>query len=487
MLSRLISLVLFILLLGMPLILNAQEQNPEKPGFVHLDGKVEEDGTTHLFYQIYEDTPPVINEEDTHETFNNHVYHYNTDTKEDSIFLKSDKHVEGEYIPGGGTHYVTIKRELKDFEFIGSGIEEYVSTVTTVYHEVSGVIYHNKVGRVFNTLFSLWYNKEEGGIITKSPTSDILYVNSDKKQNITILGDSSGTRWPDMEFISDSARYNFRVFEALSSKEQNNRDILIGQLKDALIVKKGRIGQTDTVNTSRKWSDLSKILVDADSTHLYFKLEDNRNPSSGKLIISDQRAEQGSFTESGYEVSDRLKLAVDDSTSGRLFAIDGKRVLRSTDYGKSFRFWHEMNVAPTGIYFDSYHQDLYISTSKYIFRVDPSKPFHERDTVRETEIISTANKERPVARRPEEFELKPNYPNPFNPSTNIEYRLPEAAQVELTVYNAAGKKLFTKVDQYQSAGSHKVRLDMSGYSSGFYFYRLKTNDRQQTRKMLFLK
>ena len=95
--------------------------------------------------------------------------------------------------------------------------------------------------------------------------------------------------------------------------------------------------------------------------------------------------------------------------------------------------------------------------------------------------------------RPEAFALANNYPNPFNPATTIKYALPQAADVELTVYNVLGQPIRTLVAEHQSAGRYVVEWDAtndSGHrlSSGMYFYRLQAGGEfLEVKKMLLLK
>ncbi len=95
--------------------------------------------------------------------------------------------------------------------------------------------------------------------------------------------------------------------------------------------------------------------------------------------------------------------------------------------------------------------------------------------------------------RPDSYALHTNYPNPFNPSTIIEYALPEASPVQLTVYDILGQQVRQLSSHtLQKAGFYKVEwdgLDAQGQQvgSGIYLYRLKTQTFVQTRKMTLIK
>jgi photosystem II stability/assembly factor-like uncharacterized protein len=87
--------------------------------------------------------------------------------------------------------------------------------------------------------------------------------------------------------------------------------------------------------------------------------------------------------------------------------------------------------------------------------------------------------------------LGQNYPNPFNPKTIINFELPIANYVELTIYNMLGEKVATLISGKQPAGNHQVEWDASGFASGVYFYRLSAEGKGQsfvqTRKLVLLK
>jgi hypothetical protein len=88
---------------------------------------------------------------------------------------------------------------------------------------------------------------------------------------------------------------------------------------------------------------------------------------------------------------------------------------------------------------------------------------------------------------PSVVELSRNFPNPFNPSTELHFALPAGMDVKLDVYNILGQHVKTLADGYYEAGRHSVTWDASSEASGVYFYRLVTQEAVRTGKMLLLK
>ncbi len=85
-----------------------------------------------------------------------------------------------------------------------------------------------------------------------------------------------------------------------------------------------------------------------------------------------------------------------------------------------------------------------------------------------------------------------NYPNPFNPETNISFALPQAGMVKLEIYNIKGQKVTTLADQYLESGQHNLKWNgtnsnHNNVSCGVYFYKLTTQTKSITKKMLLLK
>ena len=90
------------------------------------------------------------------------------------------------------------------------------------------------------------------------------------------------------------------------------------------------------------------------------------------------------------------------------------------------------------------------------------------------------------------FALHQNYPNPFNPITEIQFDIPEATVVNISIFNLMGQKVKTLTNEQTLPGYHVVKWDGTNdkgmsVSTGMYFYTLQTGTHSAMRKMLFLK
>ncbi len=88
---------------------------------------------------------------------------------------------------------------------------------------------------------------------------------------------------------------------------------------------------------------------------------------------------------------------------------------------------------------------------------------------------------------PTVYALKQNYPNPFNPTTTINFALPKASDVQLTVYNLLGQKVAELVNNKMVAGYHTVQFNAADLASGVYIYRIKAGSFVSVKKMMLLK
>ncbi len=96
-------------------------------------------------------------------------------------------------------------------------------------------------------------------------------------------------------------------------------------------------------------------------------------------------------------------------------------------------------------------------------------------------------KDKPESNLINDFQLSQNYPNPFNPATKIGFRIAEFGFVSLKVYDVLGREVATLVNEEKKPGTYEVNFNASNFSSGIYFYRIKTGSFIQTKKILLLK
>jgi uncharacterized protein (DUF362 family) len=97
-----------------------------------------------------------------------------------------------------------------------------------------------------------------------------------------------------------------------------------------------------------------------------------------------------------------------------------------------------------------------------------------------------------VSQSPSAYGLSQNYPNPYNPHTQIAYQLPQEGLVSLKIYNIKGELVRTLIEEYKPAGYHTVTWDGKNedgmeVSSGVYFYRMVSGDFSSTKKMVMIK
>jgi len=88
---------------------------------------------------------------------------------------------------------------------------------------------------------------------------------------------------------------------------------------------------------------------------------------------------------------------------------------------------------------------------------------------------------------PSEYKLYNNYPNPFNPSTNIKYQITNNRFTTLKIFDILGREVKTLVNEFQKSGIYEVQFSLDGFESGVYFYRLQSGDFVDTKKLILLK
>jgi hypothetical protein len=86
-----------------------------------------------------------------------------------------------------------------------------------------------------------------------------------------------------------------------------------------------------------------------------------------------------------------------------------------------------------------------------------------------------------------DYKVSQNFPNPFNPTTKINFSLPKSGFVTLKVYNLIGQEVALLVNEEKNIGTYSVDFDATSLTSGIYFYKINVNDFNDVKKMMLIK
>ena len=101
--------------------------------------------------------------------------------------------------------------------------------------------------------------------------------------------------------------------------------------------------------------------------------------------------------------------------------------------------------------------------------------------------VNTINAVREEPSVPQGYALENNYPDPFNPSTTIGYRLPVRSHIVILIYDVLGREVATLVNEQQNAGNYSISFNADGLPSGTYFYRMQAGTFTETKKLMVIK
>lgn len=178
-----------------------------------------------------------------------------------------------------------------------------------------------------------------------------------------------------------------------------------------------------------------------------------------------------------FEISSMIELRayVDNERVGVTSFSNG--MYYSTDSGQTWASIGTEEVKPVSVYLSGDY--FYTTTPGSLFGTDLVRIHLSNFT---TFTSNEAETERPLS-----IKLNPNYPNPFNPTTNISYEISKPGNVELRVFDITGREIAVLENSFKAAGAYSVTADLSNFSSGIYFYQLSSNGAKFTRKMTLLK
>lgn len=181
-----------------------------------------------------------------------------------------------------------------------------------------------------------------------------------------------------------------------------------------------------------------------------------------------------------YALSNRIKRIILEHSDTDVVVVGNFDVTAITTTG---------DFPQTGTWYDYFDGTEYeVTNAEQAIRLEPGefKVYTTKQFDAPESGIATSNEELP-SEGPESFKLYSNYPNPFNPSTNIKFDVAKTGVVKLEVFDILGRKVATLFDGKKSIGTHTVTFDASSLSSGVYFTRFTAGNTVQVQKMTLLK
>ena len=194
------------------------------------------------------------------------------------------------------------------------------------------------------------------------------------------------------------------------------------------------------------------------------------------------------YTPSGFEKVRKEDYAITPFTANKRYSIPSSQAL---ELGYTVRTANYFNKKfPVSSSKASYRNAPTSSDGSYNYQSQPIVANHRLYVSSYDGVIVFENEpslvQRQDAQQPSTFELMQNVPNPFNPTTRIEFNMPKDGHVILTVYDLLGREVITLVDEKRNAGKHEARFDGSALTSGLYFYCIETDQFTKIRKMVLV-
>jgi hypothetical protein len=219
------------------------------------------------------------------------------------------------------------------------------------------------------------------------------------------------------------------------------------------------------------------------------------NPSYPPIVPKEREKTDGFDYVETYDYAPINIAYIDDASVEEVGVYRGSECIGAAkveDFPMQVLAFVDDERANDEISFQFFYGDRTYRQAKEFLVYKPASNFYETDRIKlrpyESVQITFGEPEVPA---PLTLSLQ-NYPNPFNPLTKISYSLPADTNVQLHIYNVKGQKVKTLVNDKKQAGHHAVEwnsTDDSGraVSSGVYFYRLLTDEKELVNKMMLLK
>jgi len=330
---------------------------------------------------------------------------------------------------------------------------------------------------------------------------------------------AEGNFWGDSPYYELSRRFgNLRVYYTPyyndpCEYEENQDDGLVmvssdGSVIDTLYPQERTVSYVS--GTELLYSKANKKLITGDyegAELIYNQIINSNDTLFAKLkayiklyVIGKQDSRDESYFSNLYDIFSSLSESTEDSLIEKIFSQLGSlSLVGQAEYvsaieefdnvvqnnpGTEEALYAEIDALTTALLIE---QDSTLGkTSAQNYAVNKSEYQKRIKNILLKNFSAEQNIEE-IKSLPENYQLYQNFPNPFNPVTNIKYDIIGVQDVRITIYDILGREVVTLVNEQQQPGSYTVNWNASTVSSGIYFYQLKTKDYVDTKKMILLK
>ena len=241
-----------------------------------------------------------------------------------------------------------------------------------------------------------------------------------------------------------------------------------------------------TTNTGTTWTDVTGSLPNRYITDV---LTDFRDPAIAYVTLSGYTLDEPTphifrttnFGASWTGISGNLpdvpvnSIIIEESRDSILFVGTDAGVYYTTNLGNT---WNAVGSdLPNSPVFDiNYHQPTHLLVAgthgRSLLQVDVSSIVVGIQNISQTAVM---------------YSLSQNYPNPFNPSTKLQFSIPKAGFVKLSIYDISGREIAVLVNEKKEIGTYAIDFNGASLSSGVYFYRVESGDFKETKRMMLIK
>jgi len=230
---------------------------------------------------------------------------------------------------------------------------------------------------------------------------------------------------------------------------------------------------------------------------LYKRTQSNNNNAVVSIEETDVAANKVTYAVKASKITDVRAYSVKMDIDPAKYKV----VSYEDNFIKQKKTYNFYKYVKGNVYFTSALEgrNTIASSELELFRVTLEKKDPEADAPKmySASLIGADNKAVDASLAdeliPDDFALERNYPNPFNPTTNIKFAMPKAGNVKLTIYNMLGQKVRTLVSNKMKAGRYNVQWNARNdygarVASGLYFYKMQVNGQHiGSRKMILMK